>query len=314
MTHRTVAVDSAARLSLKHRQLVIAREDGSVPTVPIEDLALLVVDNPRTTYTHGLLAALVDGKVATIVCGANHMPSGVLLPYAANALSGERLRAQLSCSRPLAKRLWRVIVSCKLRRQGDLLVRTSGADFGLHAMAARVRSGDPDNLEAQGAQRYWPRLFGTEFRRGRTDAEPNHLLDYGYAVLRAATARAVVGAGLFASLGLFHSNRGDAFALASDLMEPFRPFVDGVAWELRQEGMSEGELDRDRKAHLLATLNLGVAIDGQTMPMCLALERSAASLAESFAAGKNLLRVPEGAAGLPHYGEDDEDAAPAAAS
>ncbi len=311
MSHRTVAVDSAARLSLRHRQLVIARDDGSAPAVPIEDLALLVVDNPQATYTHALLAALVDGKVATIICGANHMPSGVLLPYAANALSGERLRAQLSCSRPLAKRLWQVIVSCKLRRQGDLLVLASGSDFGLFAMAARVRSGDPENLEAQGAQRYWPRLFGVEFRRGRADIGPNNLLDYGYAVLRAATARAIVGAGLFASLGLFHSNRGDAFALASDLMEPFRPFVDGIAWELRQAGMSEGELDRVRKTHLLAILNLGVAVDGQTMPISLALERSAASLADSFAAGKSLLRLPDGAAGLPRD-EDDEDAASAA--
>lgn len=304
MTHRTVAVDSAARLSLKHRQLVIAREDGSAPTVPIEDLALLVIDNQHATYTHSLLSALVEAKVATIVCGSNHMPSGVLLPYVGNALSGERLRAQLSCSRPLAKRLWQTIVTCKLRRQGDLLAHTSGSDFGLHAMAVRVRSGDPENLEAQGAQRYWPRLFGREFRRGQGDALPNHLLDYGYAVLRAATARAIVGAGLFAGIGLFHANRGDAFALASDLMEPFRPFVDGIAWELHQAGLSQSELDRTRKTHLLAVLNLGIAIDGQTMPMSLALERSAVSLAESFAAGKSRLRVPDGRAGLPAEDED----------
>ena len=160
----------------------------------------------------------------------------------------------------------------------------------------------------QAAQRYWPLLFGPDFRRERGGDPPNHLLNYGYAVLRAATARAVVGAGLLAGLGVFHANRGDAFALASDLMEPFRPFVDGIAWELWRAGMAEGELDRTRKAHLLGVLHLGVAMDGQAMPLALALQRAAASLAESFAQRKVLLRLPEGPAGLPAAEEDDDEA------
>jgi len=294
-------------------QLVIAREDGTAPSVPIEDLALLIIDHPQTIYTHALLAALAEGKVATIVCGADHMPAAVLLPYAANTLAGERLRAQLACPRPLAKRLWQAIVACKLRRQADLLVRVTGQDGGLRPIASRVRSGDPDNLEAQGAQRYWPRLFGRAFRRDRAGDSPNNLLNYGYAVLRAATARAVVGAGLHAGIGLFHANRGDAFALASDLMEPFRPFADGIAWELWRAGIFAGELDRPRKAHLLAVLNLGVAMDGQVMPLALALHRTASSLAESFAVRRNVLRLPEGPAGLPQQeGTEDVATAPAA--
>jgi CRISPR-associated protein Cas1 len=308
MSTRTVEISSPARLSLRHRQLVVAREDGAEPTVPIEDLALLVVDNPQVVYTHMLLAALAEAKVAVVMCGADHLPAGVLLPYAAHALAGERLRQQLACPRPLAKRLWQAIVACKLRRQADLLVRTVGHHGGLRPMANRVRSGDPENLEAQAAQRYWPLLFGPAFRRERGGDSPNHLLNYGYAVLRAATARAVVGAGLLAGLGVFHANRGDAFALASDLMEPFRPFVDGIAWELWRAGMAEGELDRTRKAHLLGVLHLGVAMDGQAMPLALALQRAAASLAESFAQRKVLLRLPEGPAGLPEAGEDDDEA------
>ena len=313
MSGRTVEITSAARLALRQRQLVIAREDGSAPTVPIEDIGLLVVDNPQVTYTHALLAALADAKVATVICGADHLPAGLLLPYAGHTLAGERLRTQLACPRPLAKRLWQAIVACKLRRQADLLARATGQDAGLRAMAARVRSGDPDNKEAQGAQRYWRRLLGPAFRRERDGPAPNHLLNYGYAVLRAATGRAVVSAGLLPGLGLFHANRGDAFALASDLMEPFRPFVDGIVWELQVAGLTEGDLDRSRKAHLLAVLNLGVAMDGQAMPLSLALQRAAASLAESFAARRGLLRLPEGPAGLPTAeGEEDAVTSPAA--
>ena len=310
---RTVAISSPARLSLRHRQLVVARADGSAPTVPVEDLSLLVVDHPQVTYTHALLAALAEAKVAIVLCGPDHMPAGVVLPYAANALAGERLRAQLACPRPLAKRLWQAIVACKLRRQADLLRRAIGQDAGLEAMAGRVRSGDPENLEAQGAQRYWPRLFGPEFRRDRAGAPPNPLLNYGYAVLRAATARAVVGAGLLAGVGLFHTNRGDAFALASDLMEPFRPFVDGVVWEMARAGLAEGALDRLRKAHLLGVLNLAVGMDGQAMPLGLALHRAAASLAASFAARHVLLRLPEDPTGLPAAEEEPDETAPPAA-
>lgn len=310
MSHRTVAVSSPSHLSLRHRQLVIELEDGSAPTVPIEDLDLLIVDQPQVTYTHALLASLVEAKAGLIVCGADHLPAGALLPYAANTLAGERLRAQLSCPRPLAKQLWRVIVACKLRRQADLLVRATGHDGALRAMAARVRSGDPENREAQGAQRYWPLLFGPGFRRERAGGAPNRLLDYGYAVLRAATARVVVGAGLAAGIGLFHSNRGDAFALASDLMEPFRPFVDGISWEMWRAGLAEDDLDRVRKAHLLGLLNIGVAVDGQAMPVSLALERAAASLAESFAERRVCLRLPESLAGLP-AAENDQNGVPA---
>jgi CRISPR-associated protein Cas1 len=313
MTGRTIEVSSAAHLSLRRRQLVIERAGLAPVTSPLEDLAHLITTNPQITCTNALLAALAEAKVSLVICGADHMPAGVLLPYAANELSGERLRAQLACSKPMAKRLWQSVVSCKLERQGDLLALATGLDAGLHAMAKRVRSGDPDNLEAQGAQRYWPRLLGATFRRDRDAADANRLLNYAYAILRAATARALIGSGLFPAVGLFHSNRGDAFALASDIMEPFRPFADGIVYELAQNGQASVPLDRTLKTHLLAVLNIGVWIDSQTMPLSMALERTAASLAASFNQRRNLLRLPDGAAGLPAPdGLSDDATSPAA--
>lgn len=310
MSYRTVEIGSAARLHLQHRQMRIARDDGSAPTVPIEDLAVVILDNPAITCSTALLAALMEAKVATIVCGRDHMPAGVFLPYAANALAGERLRAQLACSRPLAKRLWQSIVACKLRRQSELLQTINASDAGLAAIASRVRSGDPDNLEAQGAQRYWPRLLGPNFRRQRAGSDANVFLNYGYAVLRAVTARAIVAAGLHAGIGLFHSNRGDPFALASDLMEPYRPFVDAVVVDLVAADLATGQLERHHKAHLLAVQNHPVSISGQTLPLALAVARTATSLAESFSARQCLIQLPDGAGKSPASGPIDA-AAPA---
>jgi CRISPR-associated protein Cas1 len=171
---------------------------------------------------------------------------------------------------PLCKRLWQRIVQAKLQRQADLLRRVTDSDQGLAAMAARVRSGDPENLEAQGAQRYWPALMGATFRRSREGEDANRWLNYGYAVLRAALGRAVVASGLLPSIGLFHRNRSDAFALASDLMEPFRPLIDGAVVDMAREMGEAGVLNRHAKSRLLATLNEPVRIGGQTMPVSLA--------------------------------------------
>jgi CRISPR-associated protein Cas1 len=242
--------------------MVISCDGQQDSRVPIDDLAVLLIEHAQVTMTHTLLAALTEGKVATVVCGSAHMPAGVLLPFAANTMAGERTRLQLACGRSLEKRLWQAVVVCKLRRQGELLERTTGGDAGLSALARRVRSGDPENIEAQGAQRYWPRLLGATFRRARDGEQPNNLLNYGYAILRAATARALAGAGLLAGIGLFHGRRSDSFPLASDMMEPFRPLVDGVVWELWQSRQANGELNRTAKTRLLAVLNLGVTVGG----------------------------------------------------
>ena len=298
MTHRVVAVtERPSRLFLRARQLVIEREGLPPASVPIEDMALLIVDQPAVSYSHPLLVALAEGKVATLLCGADHLPAALILPLAGHGLLVERQRAQLAAPLPLQKRLWQRMVRAKLLQQAAVLRRATGGDQGLPALAARVRSGDPDNLEAQGAQRYWPALFGRDFRRDRAAEDQNLWLNYGYAVLRAAVARAVVAAGLLPSVGVFHHNRADAFALASDLMEPYRPLVDRAVWECRAAAVARG-LDRAAKTRLLAVLNETVALDGQTLPVTLAIERSAASLARAFAERRPaLLLLPGTAAG-----------------
>jgi len=297
VTHRIVAVtERASRLALRARQLVIEREGLPAASVPIEDMALLIVDQPAVTYTHPLMVALAEAKVATLFCGADHLPAALMLPLAGHGLLVERQRAQLAAPLPLQKRLWQRMVRVKLLQQAATLRRATGTDLGLPALAERVRSGDPDNLEAQGAQRYWPALFGRDFRRDRAAADQNLWLNYGYAVLRAAVARAVVAAGLLPSIGVFHHNRADAFALASDLMESYRPLVDRAVWECR-EAAAMG-LDRAAKTRLLTVLNETVALDGQGLPVTLAIERSAASLARAFAERRaSLLLLPGAAAG-----------------
>lgn len=294
MIRRTLEISSAStRLSVRHRQLVIAR-DGSEPvTTPIEDIGLIIIDQPVTSYTHGTLTALAEAGAAVALCGANHLPAAFVLPVVGNTLQAERQRAQIGATKPLVKQLWRRLVAAKLSRQADTLDGAGADGNDLRAMARRVRSGDPENLEAQGAQRYWPRLLGRKFRRDPQGEPPNHLLNYGYAVIRAAAARALVGAGLLPAFGVQHSNRGNPFALADDLIEPFRPFVDAVVVEMMRAGLGQGDLDRERKAPLLALLNRRVAIAGATTPISLAFGRAAASLAESFLKGSPHLTLPE---------------------
>jgi len=309
MIKRTLEISSApARLSVRHRQLVIARDGAEPVTAPIEDIGLLIIDQQATSYSHNALTTLAEAGAAVALCGANHLPAALVIPVVGNALQAERQRAQIAATKPLAKQLWRRLVAAKLARQADTLEGAGSDGVDLRAMARRVRSGDPENLEAQGAQRYWPRLFGKSFRRDPQGDPPNHLLNYGYAVIRAAAARALVGAGLLPAFGIQHSNRGNPFALADDLIEPFRPFVDAVVVEMVRAGLDQGELDRERKAPLLALLNRRVAIGGTTTPLSLAFGRVATSLAESFLNKSPRLILPErllsedeerAAAGLP---------------
>ena len=295
MIRRTIEVSSGpARLSIRNRQLVIQREGQQPITVPAEDIGLLLVDHQAVTYTHAVFTALAEAGAALVLCGGEHLPSSLMMPLAANTVQTERFAAQIAAGAPLKKQLWRQIVAAKLTLQAAVLKAASGSDGGLRAMARRVRSGDPDNLEAQAAQRYWPRLFGHTFRRGRDGEPPNNLLNYGYMALRAAVARALCAAGLLPTLGIHHRNRYNAFCLADDLMEPYRPFVDLKVFELVRYDVAPPRLGRDEKAHLLGLFNHSVRIDGRKTPLLLALHTAAASLARSFAERRAQLLMPEG--------------------
>src|SRR5579859_3810489 len=227
MIRKTVEFTTpGTRLSVAHRQLVIERPEQPTSTLPIEDLGVVIVDDVRASYTQAVFIELLAAGATVMVTGRDHLPIGMMLPLDAHHVQTERHLAQVEASEPVKKRAWQALIQAKIAQQGVILAHFTGDHWGLGAMAQRVKSGDPDNLEAQAAQRYWPRLFGSEFRRDRDADGINALLNYGYAVVRAATARAVVASGLIPSLGVFHRNRGNPFCLADDLLEPYRPYID----------------------------------------------------------------------------------------
>lgn len=307
MIKRTIEISSGpARLSIRNRQLVIEREGQEPATVPTEDIGLLLVDHPAVTYTHSVFTALAEARAAVVICGDAHLPSSMVMPIASNTVQTERFSAQIAAGAPLKKQLWRQAVAAKLANQAAALEAASGSDAGLRAMAGRVRSGDPENLEAQAAQRYWPRLFGRTFRRDREGEPPNNLLNYGYMALRAAVARALCAAGLLPTLGIHHRNRYNAFCLADDLMEPYRPLVDWKVIELARESVAPRRLGREEKAHLLGLFNHSVRIGGRQTPLLLALHATASSLARSFTERRARLLFPEG---LPRRGAEMSDQA-----
>ncbi|MCO4053683.1 MAG: type II CRISPR-associated endonuclease Cas1 [Bosea sp.] len=295
MLRKTIEIATpGTRLSVANRQLVIERPELPKATVPIEDLGVLVIDDGRASYTQAVFIECLTAGATVIVSGRDHLPAGMMLPIDGHHALTERHWAQVEAGAPLRKRLWQAIISAKLRQQGRLLSEVTGQDAGLAALAGRVRSGDPDNLEAQGAQRYWPKLFGREFRRDRSADDANSLLNYGYSIVRAAFARALVASGLIPSLGVWHRNRSNPFCLADDLMEPWRPVVDWKVHRIMADADRPKSLDdRATRAALLAILNETLAVGGKRWPLLLGIEQSAASLA------KALLRNDRGSLILP---------------
>ena len=296
MLRRTIEIATpGTRLSVAHRQLVIERPDLPKATTPIEDIGVLIVDDRRAVYTQSVFTELLGAGATVMVTGPDHLPLGMMLPLDAHHVQTERHRAQVEASEPIRKQIWRSLVASKLRQQGLVLDHFSPGPNGLAEMARRVRSGDPDNLEAQGAQRYWPALFGKDFRRERGAEGVNALLNYGYAVVRAALARAVVASGLIPSLGVFHKHRSNPFCLADDLFEPYRPFVDWRVKLLTLERDGPPSLDeRAIRAALLSLFNETILIGDRRLPLLLALQASAASLSRALTGGDRSLALPEG--------------------
>lgn len=296
------------RLSVANRQLVVERPNAAKATLPIEDLGVVIVDDRQATYTQAVFIDLLAAGATVMVTGHDHLPLGLMLPLDAHHVQTERHRAQVEASEPTRKQAWRAIVAAKIAQQACILYRFAGENAGLAEMARRVRSGDPDNLEAQAAQRYWPRLFDRGFRRDRAAEGVNALLNYGYAVVRAATARAIVAVGLIPSLGVYHRNRSNPFCLADDLLEPYRPYVD---WRVRlivdEGGGSVPSLDdRSTRAALLSLFNETIMVGDRKSPLLLALHTSAASLCRMLTEGGRELALPKG---LPLPPDKDEAAA-----
>lgn len=291
MSHRIVEIAEDERwLSRLRGFLVVSGKDGEIGRVAFEDIGAVIVSARAASYSNSLLAELAERNIPLIVCGANFAPKAWLWPIEGHHLQYRRLTAQIAARLPLRKQLWRAIVKAKVLQQHAALLAVGAPGGGLDSLAKQVRTGDPDNIEAQAARIYWGRMMGPDFRRDRRAGGRNALLNYGYAVIRSAAARAVVGAGLHPTVSLFHSNRGNAFALVDDLMEPFRPFVDLQVHRLAAEGHEE--VDKVAKTVLARLLVLDLETPHGISPLSLVMHRAAASLAESYVAGRTLLDLP----------------------
>ncbi len=296
MLKRTLYFGNPAYLSLKNNQLQIKNREGEIKTASIEDLGYVVLDHQQITISHAALNALIENNCAVITCDQRHLPSALFLPLAGNSLQNERFRAQVDASLPLKKQLWQQTIKQKITNQAKVLEETRDISVkNMRAWANSVRSGDPDNREAVAANYYWKKLFpDIDFVRDRYGAPPNNLLNYGYAILRAVVARALVSSGLLPTLGIKHHNQYNAYCLADDIMEPYRPFVDRLVIEiLENEKDYPFELSVDLKAKLLSIPVLDVKINDEQSVLMNAVSKTTASLYRCFSGLSRRLIYPE---------------------
>ena len=301
MIKRTICIENACFLKFSNEQMVVSyghikgMEDKPDKTVPIEDLGILVLEHQQITLTHYLLDKLVSANVAVITCNDTHHPTGLLMPLESNTLQSERFRAQIEASEPLKKQLWQQTVKAKISNQAAVIKKWEGKYNLLTSLAASVRSGDEGNNEAVAAAHYWQNLFppSWNFYRKRDGTAPNNLLNYGYAIVRAGMARAITGAGLLPTLGIFHRNRYNAYCLADDMMEPYRPYVDVVIRTIIHNTSAVATLTQELKVELLKIPTLDVLIDGDKSPLMVAMQRTAVSLARCYAGEQRKLLLPQ---------------------
>lgn len=292
MLKRTLFFSTPFCLSLRNGQMIIQTKEAPdmQRSVPVEDIGVLVLEHQQTSVTLPLLNALSDNNAAVVFCGSDRMPNAMLMNLDSNKTQGESYRAQVEASEPLKKSLWKQIVEAKIRNQAALL-RKSGRDADkLKPYWMNVKSGDSDNREGIAAKIYWSELFGRDFVRMREGAEPNNLLNYGYTILRAAVARSLMGSGLLPAFGIFHRNRYNAFPLADDVMEPYRPYVDEAVARLYAEGRSQ--LTKEVKSELLRVLFADTRFDKVLRPLDVGLTFTSASLAKCFSGERKKIAYP----------------------
>lgn len=295
MIKRIIEISQArTHLSIHYGQLIVKKEGQQVSSIPCEDIGVVLVDHRGTTYTHSVFTELLRCGAAVVLCGENHHPTGMLLPIESNTLQTERFRQQIETKEPVKKRLWKQIVRAKIKHQAKLSGKESDVYKSLMSLRDGVRSGDPDNIEAQASRKFWPAyLQDVQFRRDINGLPPNNMLNYGYMVMRAAVARALCSAGLLPSLGIHHRNRYNAFCLADDMLEPFRGFVESKVREICEQEGTASELDQRTKAKLLEVLYEPVVIAGFKGPLMVGLHRTMASLQRCFAGEQKELDLPE---------------------
>lgn len=275
----------------RDRGFLKVEENGvEVGRVPLDQITAVIVHAHGVTWTNSLLVELADRGAMLVLCAANHQPRALLWPLEGHHAQGARMRAQWTAKTPMLKQAWKQVVTSKVKMQAAALAAFGHSPARLEQLTRQIKSGDSSNIEAQAARHYWPQLMGTDFRRNPDTPDINSLLNYGYTVLRATASRAIVAAGLHPTIGLHHSNRGNAFALADDLMEPFRPLVDATAYNIARQGGPE--VTPDAKQALVRLIALDLPLGGVTSPLSIALSRLATSLALSFENGRLDLALP----------------------
>lgn len=290
--HQVIDIESDNRhLSRQRGFFVVSEEKREVGRVPLDDILAVIIHAHGVTYSHSLLIELANRGAHLVLCAANHHPIAIMWPLQGHHAQGARMRSQWEAPKPLAKQLWKQIVVAKIRMQAGALVAFGQSENALIRLASTVKSGDSGNLEAQAARRYWPMLMGKGFRRDQGADGTNALLNYGYTVLRATTARAIIGAGLHPTIGLHHSNRSNAFALADDLMEPFRPIVDCAVKSLITAGNTQ--VTTEAKQALARLIAFDLDFGENQSPLRVSLEKLAFSLSRSFETGKAKLTLPK---------------------
>lgn len=304
MIRRTLYFGNPAYLSLKLKQLVVRvpQRDGDekdekelTRTVPIEDIGVIILDHKQITITQALLGELLENNCAVITCDSKQLPVGLILPLSGNSIQTERFRLQIDASLPLKKQLWQQTIEAKIRNQAAMLNHSTGETHSnMLKWSESVRSGDTDNMEARAAVYYWKTIFPDNpyFVRDHDGGGANALLNYGYAILRAIVARALVASGLLPTLGIHHHNRYNAYCLADDIMEPYRPYVDKIVFEIITED-NTAEINTANKIKLLNIPVTEVVIGGRRSPLMVAVSQTASSLVKCFRGESRRLTYPE---------------------
>jgi CRISPR-associated protein Cas1 len=293
MIKRVLCFENPARLSLKLAQMVVELQDVT-RTLPIEDIGVVILDHKQITITHALIDALLANNVAIVTSNDKHLPVGLMLPLDGNTLQSERFRAQINASEPLKKQMWQQTVIAKILGQAHVLGTQHIEHNNMLKWAKDVRSGDTDNMEARAAAFYWRNMFEKDaFIRDPQGLPPNNLLNYCYSIVRAMMARALVGAGLLPTLGIHHHSRYDAYCLADDIMEPYRPFVDMKVLEMWKNGGITSDISSDQKRELLGVTTMDVNISGHRSPMMLAIQTTAQSVQKCYSGEARKIIYPD---------------------
>ncbi len=293
MIKRTLYFGNPCYLSKKQNQLSVELKNNEERTVPIEDIGMVILDHYQITITQPALQALAGNNAAVLINDASHLPLGLMLPMASHNTYTKKLYFQVNASQPLKKSLWQQTIKKKIRNQAALLRQLEIDTEKMLYWASQVKSGDPDNYEGRAAAYYWKTIFERPFKRGRYDEPPNNMLNYGYAILRAVVARSLVASGMLPALGIHHRNKYDAYCLADDIMEPYRPYVDRKVLSIIESGNFDAELTTEVKRQLLEIPVADIIINGNNSPLMVGIQQTTASLMQCFEGESRKITYPD---------------------